>query len=131
MAKKYLDYAGLQRLVDNIDKKYAPIAALLFKGTVEDIAHLPALTGLKAGWMYNVTTGGGTTSDFVEGAGHILADGENVAVVELITGYTAVPAASVTVDKVTIPVLSLTSNGSYSAYVLPLNNGIVYCVKYG
>ena len=99
MAKKYLDYAGLQRLVDNIDKKYAPIAALLFKGTVEDIAHLPALTGLKAGWMYNVTTGGGTTSDFVEGAGHILADGENVAVVELITGYTAVPAESVTVDK--------------------------------
>lgn len=99
MANKYLDYAGLQRLVENIDKKYAPIAALLFKGTVEDIAHLPALATQKAGWMYNVTTGGGTTSDFIEGAGHILADGENVAVVELITGYTEVPAASVTPDK--------------------------------
>ena len=96
---KYLDYAGLQRLVENIDKKYAPIAALLFKGTVEDIAHLPALSGLKAGWMYNVTTGGGTTSDFIEGAGHVLGDGENVAVVELITGYTAVDPASVTPDK--------------------------------
>jgi len=99
MATKYLDYAGLQRLVENIDKKYAPIAALLFKGSVEDIAHLPALNTQKAGWMYNVEVGGGTTSDFVEGAGHILGDGENVAVVEIITGYTAVPAGSVTVDK--------------------------------
>ena len=99
MASKYLDYAGLQRLVENIDKKYAPIAALLFKGSVENIEHLPALNTQKAGWMYNVTVGGGTTSDFVEGAGHILGDGENVAVVELITGYTAVPAASVTTDK--------------------------------
>lgn len=99
MANKYLDYVGLQRLVENIDKKYAPIAALLFKGTVADIEHLPALATEKAGFMYNITTGGETTADFVEGAGHILADGENVAVVELITGYTAVPAASVTVDK--------------------------------
>lgn len=99
MATKYLDYAGLQRLVENIDKKYAPIAALLFKGSVEDIEHLPVLATQKAGWMYNVTTGGGTTSDFVEGAGHILGDGENVAVVELITGYTAVPSADVTPDK--------------------------------
>ena len=99
MANKYLDYTGLQRLVENIDKKYAPIAALLFKGSVDDIAHLPALNTQKVGWMYNVITGGGTTSDFVEGAGHILGDGENVAVVELITGYTPVPAGSVTVDK--------------------------------
>ncbi len=99
MANKYLDYEGLKRLVENIDNKYAPIAALLFKGSVADIEHLPVLTGLKAGWMYNVTTGGETTTDFVEGAGKTLADGENVAVVELITGYTAVPSASVTEDK--------------------------------
>lgn len=99
MMKKYLDYSGLQHLVEQIDLKYAPIAALQFKGTVADIEHLPALAGLKAGWMYNVTEGGETTSDFVEGEGHILGDGENVAVVELITGYTAVPAASVTEDK--------------------------------
>ena len=99
MTKKYLDYSGLQHLVEQIDLKYAPIAALIFKGTVEDIEHLPELATQKVGWMYNVTTGGGTTSSFVEGAGHILGDGENVAVVELITGYTAVPAASVTEDK--------------------------------
>ena len=94
--EKFLNYEGLQRLVENIDKKYAPIAALVFQGSVEDIAHLPALNTQKVGWMYNVEVGGGTTSDFVEGAGHVLADGENVAVVEFITGYTKVasPAAS-------------------------------------
>ena len=90
MASKYLDYAGLQRLVENIDRKYAPIAAVLFKGTVDDIAHLPAVNTQKAGWMYNIVTGGGTTSDFVEGPGHIVVDGENVAAVEIITGYTLV-----------------------------------------
>jgi len=99
MNNKYLDLAGLQRLVENIDRKYAPIAALLFKGSVEDIEHLPALANLKAGWMYNVQVGGGTTSDFVEGPGHIVADGENVAVVELITGYVAVDPSAVTPDK--------------------------------
>lgn len=99
MTKKYLDYSGLQHFYEKLQVEFAPIAALQFKGTVEDIEHLPALSGLKAGWMYNVTVGGGTTSDFVEGAGHILGDGENVAVVELITGHTAVPAASVTEDK--------------------------------
>lgn len=97
--KQYLDYAGLQRLVENIDKKYAPIAALLFKGTVEDIAHLPTIAEQKAGWMYNVTTGGGTTTDFIEGAGHVLGDGENVAAVELLTGtYTEVATVAVTDD---------------------------------
>lgn len=97
MASKYLDYQGLQRLVENIDKKYAPISAIVFKNSVEDIAHLPALNTQKAGWMYNIKTGGITTSDFVEGAGHIVADGENIAAVELVVGsYTAV--ASVTVD---------------------------------
>lgn len=99
MTKEYLDKVGLQHLVQLLDKKYAPIAALLFKGTVDEIADLPILNTQKAGWMYNIATGGVTTADFVEGAGHIIADGENVAVVELITGYTAVPSASVTEDK--------------------------------
>ena len=91
MAKQYLDYEGLQRLVQNINKKYAPISAIVFKGSVEDIAHLPALADQKAGWMYDVTTGGVTTSDFVEGAGHLLANGENVAAVEILLGtYTEV-----------------------------------------
>lgn len=98
MATKYLDYAGLQRVVENIDKKYAPIAALIFKGSVEDIAHLPALNTVKSGWMYNIQVGGGTTSDFIEGAGHIIGDGENVAAVELITGYVAVAAPAATDD---------------------------------
>jgi len=98
MANKYLDYAGLQHLVDNIDKKYAPIAAVLFKGSVASIEDLPALTDQKVGWMYNVEVGGGTTSDFIEGPGHILGDGENVAVVELITGYAEVASPAVTDD---------------------------------
>jgi hypothetical protein len=99
MANKYLDYAGLQKLVENINKKYAPISAIDFKSTVEDIASLPALNTQKAGWMYNIKTGGLTTDDFVEGAGHIVADGENIAAVELLTGvYTAVASPAATDD---------------------------------
>ena len=91
MAKQYLDYECLQRLVENINKKYAPISAIVFKNSVDDIAHLPAVATQKAGWMYNIKTGGLTTADFVEGAGHIVADGENIAAVELIVGsYTPV-----------------------------------------
>jgi len=86
MGQKYLDYQGLQRLVENINKKYAPISAIVFKSTVENIAALPAIANEKAGYMYNLKIGGITTEDFVEGAGHILADGENVAAVELMTG---------------------------------------------
>jgi hypothetical protein len=96
---KYLDYAGLQRLVENINKKYAPIQAIVFKSTVDDIASLPALNTVKAGFMYNIKTGGLTTDDFVEGAGHIIADGENIAAVELLTGnYTPVASPAATDD---------------------------------
>ena len=99
MANKYLDYAGLQRLVENINKKYAPIQAIVFKSTVEDIDSLPALNTVKAGFMYNIKTGGFTTDDFVEGAGHIVADGENIAAVELLTGnYTSVASPAATDD---------------------------------
>lgn len=99
MANKYLDYAGLQRLVENINRKYAPIQAIVFKSTVEDIASLPALNTVKAGFMYNIKTGGLTTNDFVEGAGHIVADGENIAAVELLTGaYTPVSSPATTDD---------------------------------
>lgn len=90
MASKYLDYEGLQRLVTNIDAKYAPKAALLFKSTVEDIEHLPSLDSVQVGWMYSISTGGGTNSTFKDGAGHIIGNGENVAAVEVITGYTEV-----------------------------------------
>lgn len=99
MATKYLDYAGLQRLVENIDKKYAPISAIVFKSSVEDLASLPALNIQKAGWMYNTKVGGITTSDFVEGAGHVVADGENIAAVELLTGaYTQVSPVAADAD---------------------------------
>lgn len=94
MANQYLNYEGLQRLVENIDKKYAPIAAIVFQSNIANIESLPALTGVKTGWMYNIQTGGETTEEFVEGTGHILADGENVAAVELITGYEAIVSPS-------------------------------------
>jgi hypothetical protein len=99
MGKSYLDYAGLQRLVDNINKKFAPIQAIVFKSTVETLAELPALNTVKAGWMYNAKVGGLTTDDFVEGAGHIVADGENIAAVELLTGvYTPVDSPAADAD---------------------------------
>lgn len=97
---KYLNYEGLSHLIEKLDAKFAPISAIEFKSTVADIAHLPTLNTQKAGFMYNITTGGITTSDFVEGAGHIVADGENVAAVEFLTGeFTAVPAGQVTDAK--------------------------------
>ena len=80
--KKYLDYEGLVRLVNNIKEKFASIDAFTFKGTVADIAHLPAIADQKSGYIYNVVTGGETTADFVEGAGKTLQDGENVVAVE-------------------------------------------------
>lgn len=129
MANKYLDYAGLQRLVANIDKKYAKIEALVFKGSVQGISNLPNLAELKAGWMYNVTVGGGTTSDFIEGAGHIVGDGENVAVVELITGYTAVEAELVTVDKDPKALDWFESNGEVTPTYIPSADRIADTTK--
>ena len=97
MTNKYLNYEGLAYFLSKLDDRFAPIHAIIFKSTVDDIASLPALNSVQAGWMYNVKTGGLTTSDFVEGAGHIVADGENIAAVSLLTGeYTQV--ASVPVD---------------------------------
>ena len=97
--KKYLDYEGLQRLVQNLNNKYAPIKALVFKLSVEDVAHLPALNTVRPGWMYNIEKEDVTTADFVEGAGHVIQVGENVAAVELFTGeYTEVAAPVITDD---------------------------------
>ena len=89
--KKYLDYEGLQRVLENINRKYAPISAIVFKGTVDKVADLPAVALEKAGFMYNIKSAGLTTDDFVEGAGHEISEGENVAAVERYTGvYTKV-----------------------------------------
>ena len=99
MANKYLNYEGLAHFLSKLDERFAPIQAIVFQSTVEDIASLPTLANEKAGYMYNIKTGGLTTPDFVEGAGHIVADGENVAVVELRTGvYTNVASVAVTDD---------------------------------
>lgn len=87
--RKYLDYTGLQELVAKIDENYAPVQALVFKGTVATISGLPTVSGQKEGYMYNITTGGTTTADFVEGAGKDLRDGSNVAAIN--TGTDADP----------------------------------------
>ena len=79
--KKFLDYDGLVELVEKINEKYAPIQALTFKCTVATISALPTVAGVAAGSVYNVTTGGTTTADFVEGADQTLQDGSNVVAV--------------------------------------------------
>jgi len=88
--KTYLDYEGLKYFKEKLDAEYAPIAALQFKGTAATISALPTVAGVDAGSVYNVTTGGTTTADFVEGAGQTLQDGMNVVAVN--TGTDADPA---------------------------------------
>lgn len=89
MEKQFLDYEGLQELVAKIKEKYATIKAFIFKGTVANIAGLPAIAEQKPGYVYNVTKGGTTTADFEIGAGHPLRDGDNVVAIN--TGTDAVP----------------------------------------
>ena len=115
MANKYLDYEGLKRVLENIERKYAPITAIVFKSTVDDIAHLPALADVAAGWMYNVKTGGLTTDDFVEGAGHIVADGENIAAVELLTGEYTEQVLPVDADPKALGLYEIDSTSIYYA----------------
>ena len=79
--KKFLDYDGLVELVLKLNEKYAPIKALTFKATVATISALPTIASIAAGSVYNITTGGTTTADFVEGAGQTLQNGENVVAV--------------------------------------------------
>ena len=81
--KKFLDYEGLVELVEKIKEKYAPIQALQFKAIVATISALPTVAGVEPGSVYNITTGGTTTADFVEGAGETLRDGENVVAVNV------------------------------------------------
>lgn len=88
--KKYLDLEGLQRFLQKADERYASIQALVYKGVVADIAHLPSVANEAIGNMYTVTEGGTTTSDFVEGAGKDLQDGENVVAVNTGTDETPV-----------------------------------------
>ena len=68
--KKYLDYEGLQTLVQQIRLNFATTGALQYIGSVATVAQLPALTtAAKAGWIYSFTADATTTADFIEGAG--------------------------------------------------------------
>lgn len=89
MDKKYLDYAGLQELVTKINEKYAPIKAFIYLGSVQNVAALPSVAGVRNGGIYNVEEESTTTADFVEGAGKKLQAGENVVAVN--TGTEAEP----------------------------------------
>ena len=65
-----------------IDTKISGISsARVFKGSVADVASLPALSGVENGWEYSVTAAGTTTADFIEGAGKKVPAGANVAAV--------------------------------------------------
>lgn len=79
--KTYLDLSGLTYFKQKLDAAYAPIKALVFKGTVADVAHLPTVADEAIGSIYNITAAGTTTADFVEGAGLPLQAGENVVAV--------------------------------------------------
>ena len=57
-------------------------SALIYKGSVA-FAGLPALSAENAGHVYNVTDAFTTTANFIEGAGHKYAAGQNVAVAKV------------------------------------------------
>lgn len=61
-----------------------------YKGSKANIAALPTIATTPEGYMYTLISGGTTTSDFVEGAGHTIPDGENVAAVNVGTEETPV-----------------------------------------
>lgn len=75
--REVLDYEGLVELVEKIDTKYGE-GGINPKGTVATISALPTVANAELGDMYNITTGGETTADFVEGAGKTISDGANV-----------------------------------------------------
>ena len=87
--QKYLSYDGLVELVAKINETYAPIKAFIYLGSVQNVAALPSVAGVRNGGIYNVEEESTTTSDFVEGAGKKLQAGENVVAVN--TGTEELP----------------------------------------
>lgn len=87
MAKKYLEAAQAQELIDDVkerlatkvDKKDAPYKP---GGTIA-FADLPAATQASAGFVYDINEVFTTTSDFVEGAGIEVEAGTDVAIIML------------------------------------------------
>lgn len=89
--KQYLDKAGLKEVLLKLKEKFAEVDAVVFRGAVENVAALPALSGAttKAGDMYTVNNEDVTTADFVEGAGKAIDAFSEVVVVN--TGTEAAP----------------------------------------
>lgn len=61
-------------------------SAYVYRGTVLNVAALPIVADEAIGNVYNITEKSETTADFVEGAGHVVDAGANVAVAEIKTG---------------------------------------------
>lgn len=87
---EYLNEVGTQHLIDRVKELINDIGHVVQKGVVADVAHLPALSGLKEGWMYEIQAEGQTTADFVEGAGERIAPHSEVMVVDTSTTTTPV-----------------------------------------
>ena len=60
-------------------------SALTYKGSIA-FASLPALEAKNKGHVYNITDAFTTTANFIEGAGHQYAAGQNVAIAEVSSG---------------------------------------------
>ena len=80
----------LQAIIDAVASAVAAGTAIKYKGSKASIAALPTIATTPEGYMYTLISGGTTTSDFVEGAGHTIPDGENVAAVNVGTEETPV-----------------------------------------
>ena len=61
-------------------------SAYVYRGTVLNVAALPTVADEAIGNVYNITEKSETTADFVEGAGHVVDAGANVAVAEVTVG---------------------------------------------
>ena len=64
-----------EEVVNALPAVYTP------KGTVA-FANLPALADCSIGWVYNISDGFTTTSDFIEGAGIVKEAGTNIAIID-------------------------------------------------
>ena len=84
MPTNFVSYENAQSLMGAIGQKFDDLGkGYTFRGTVT-FANLPAtLTTAMAGYVYNVSNAFTTDARFVEGAGHEINAGANVAVADL------------------------------------------------
>lgn len=84
MKIQYVDKQGVEAILKLLKNKISSIVdAVVFRGTVNSVADLPALSDVdvKPGDMYTVLTESQTTADFVEGAGETIDPYTEVVVV--------------------------------------------------